>query len=303
MDNYENMTTSKKSKIKVVEENTKARCAKWDDYAHIKFVELCEEDIRKGNRPGSYLSKDGWRNLVVVFNQMTGRNYDKKQMKNHWDTIKSEWKLFKGLTHWETRLGFDAARNTIRVDDEWWEKKIAKFRNNDLYLFWYRYDAIFSNIVATGHRARAPNQTNLMHDDINEDEEGYEVEDHDIEEIDKSDDSLFDVQNIRGIDNTFTSDESLFPPTFNIKTSGASRLKEDIQSLLKLMSTMSTSTFSSGSQDGPTIVECLDILKNLPGVELGSGLWFYACDLFAKKEQREIFFRQSNNELKLGWLQ
>ncbi|KAK6917932.1 Harbinger transposase-derived nuclease domain [Dillenia turbinata] len=56
-----------------------------------------------------------------------------------------------------------------------------------------------------------------MHDDINEAEEGYEVEDHDIEETDKSDDSQFDVQNIRGLDNTFTSDESLFPPTFNVK--------------------------------------------------------------------------------------
>ncbi|KAK6942682.1 Myb/SANT-like domain [Dillenia turbinata] len=297
------MTTSKKSKTKEVEENTKARRAKWDDYAHIKFVELCKDEIRKGNRPGSYLSKDGWRNLVTVFNQMTGMNYDKKQMKNHLDTIKSELKLFKSLTHGETGLGFDATRNTIRVDDEWWEKKFVqdnrykKFRNKDLSLFWYRYDVIFSDIVAVGHRARAPSQTNLMHDDIKEGKEGYEVKDHDIEKIDKSDDSQFNVQNIRGLDDTFTSDESLFPPAFNvkekerpsetqkkIKTSSASGLKEDIQSLLKLMSTRSTSTFSSSSQDGPTIAECLDILKNLPEIELGSGLWFYACDLFAKKE-------------------
>ncbi|KAK6935295.1 Myb/SANT-like domain [Dillenia turbinata] len=79
-----------------VEENTKARCAKWDDYAPIKFVELCEEEIRKGKRPKSYLSKDRWRNLI------TGKNYDKKQMKNNWSTMKSEWKLFKSLTHGET---------------------------------------------------------------------------------------------------------------------------------------------------------------------------------------------------------
>ncbi|KAK6936986.1 hypothetical protein RJ641_034016 [Dillenia turbinata] len=120
-----------------------------------------------------------------------------------------------------------------------------------------------------------------MHDDINEGEEGYEVEDHDIEEIDKSDDSQFDVQNIRGLDDTFISDESLFPPTFNVKEKERPRLKEDIQSLLKLMSTRSTSTFSFSSQDG-------------------SGFWFYACDLFAKKEHLEIFFRQPNDELKLG---
>ncbi|KAK6935294.1 hypothetical protein RJ641_035449 [Dillenia turbinata] len=143
-----------------------------------------------------------------------------------------------------------------------------------------------------------------MHDDINKGEEGYELKDHDIEEIDKS------------LDDTFTSDERLFPPTFNvkekerpsktrkkIKTSGALGLKEDIQSLLKLMSTKSTSTFSSSSQDGSTIAKCLNILKYLRGVEIGSGIWFYACDLFVKKEQRKIFFRQPNDELKLGWLQ
>ncbi|KAK6938020.1 LOW QUALITY PROTEIN: hypothetical protein RJ641_031528 [Dillenia turbinata] len=147
-----------------------------------------------------------------------------------------------------------------------------------------------------------------MHDDINEGEEGYEVEDHDIEKTNKSDDSQFD--NIRGLDDTCTSVESLFPQTFNvkekerasktrkkIKTSGASGLKEDIQSLFKLMYIRSTSTFSSGSQDGPTIAKCLDILKNLPGVELGNKHWFYACDHFAKKEQQKIFFRQPNNEL------
>ncbi|KAK6929012.1 hypothetical protein RJ641_005217 [Dillenia turbinata] len=177
------------------------------------------------------------------------------------------------------------------------DNRYKKFKNKDLSLFWYRYDTIFSDIVATRHRALALSQTNLMHDDINKGKEGYEVEDHDIEEIDKSDDSQFDVQNIRGLDDIFTSDESLFPPTFNvkekerlsktqkkIKTSGASGLKEDIQFLLKLMSTRSKYTFSSGSQDGPTIAECLDILNNLSEVELSSGLWFYACDLFAKKE-------------------
>ncbi|KAK6923183.1 hypothetical protein RJ641_011487 [Dillenia turbinata] len=181
----------------------------WDDYANIKFVELCEEEIRKGNRLGSYLSKDGWRNLQ--------------------------------------------------------DNRYKKFRNNDLSLFWYQYDAIFSDIVATGYRVRAPSQTyslnqslkdgtDLVLDEINEGEEEYEVEDHDIEETDKSDNSQSDIQNIRGLDDTFTGDESLFPPTFNVKE------KESAS----------------------------------------SGLWFYACDLFDKEEEQEIFFRQPNDELKLG---
>ncbi|KAK6937889.1 hypothetical protein RJ641_031397 [Dillenia turbinata] len=108
------------------------------------------------------------------------------------------------------------------------DNRYKKFRNKDLSLFWYRYDAIFSDIVAIGHRARALGQTyttnqslkngsDLLLDDINEGKKGYEVEDHDIEGTDKSDDSQSDVQNIKGLDNTFIGNERLFPPTFNAK--------------------------------------------------------------------------------------
>ncbi|KAK6927852.1 Myb/SANT-like domain [Dillenia turbinata] len=233
MDNNEHNATSKKSKTEGVEENTKSRCAKWDDYTHIKFVELCEEEIRKGNRPGSYLSKDGWRNLIAVFNQMTGRNYDKKQMKNHWNTMKSEWKLFKSLTHEETGLGFDAKRNTIAVDDEWWEKKITqynrykKFRNKDLSLFLYQYDTIFSVILALRHRARAPNQTYPPNQSL---KNGIDLLLVDINEV-KRDMNLFTA--------TFNAKEkeSSSKTRKKIMAFDATGLKEDIQSLLKLMFT------------------------------------------------------------------
>ncbi|XP_060189259.1 uncharacterized protein LOC132618217 [Lycium barbarum] len=91
----------------------------------------------------------------------------KKQMKNHWDNMKKDWILFKKLMRGETGLGWDATKNTIMADDDWWERKIKeddrynKFRKIDLSLIWYRYNALFSDIVATGERARAANQEQM----------------------------------------------------------------------------------------------------------------------------------------------
>ena len=51
--------------------------AKWDNDAHLKFIELCELEIRKGNRPNTHLSKDGWKNTIKTFYKKTGRRYTK----------------------------------------------------------------------------------------------------------------------------------------------------------------------------------------------------------------------------------
>ncbi|XP_019251207.1 PREDICTED: uncharacterized protein LOC109230134 [Nicotiana attenuata] len=49
-----------------------------------------------------------------------------KKMKNHWDYMKGEWTLFKQLMRGETGLGWDATKNTIMADDDWWERKIKE---------------------------------------------------------------------------------------------------------------------------------------------------------------------------------
>ncbi|KAL2504456.1 hypothetical protein Adt_20077 [Abeliophyllum distichum] len=143
-------------------QNLNKSSARWDEFAKLKFVELCEEEISKGNRPRTYLSKDGWDNLVRRFKIMTGRSYNKKQMRNHWDSIKLEWCLFKDLMRGQSEIGWDEARKTIVADDKWWEERIQvnekfkRFRNRDLSLI-CRYDVLFSDVVDTGARSRTPN--------------------------------------------------------------------------------------------------------------------------------------------------
>ncbi|PIN26265.1 hypothetical protein CDL12_00983 [Handroanthus impetiginosus] len=100
---------------------------RWDLFLSLKFIELCEDEIGKENRPNSHFNVNGWKNL-------------------------------------ETGVGWNPIKNSLDAFDEWWERKIkensdySKFRNKDLSLIWFRYDTLFCDVAAMGERARALSQ-------------------------------------------------------------------------------------------------------------------------------------------------
>ncbi|KAJ0046543.1 hypothetical protein Pint_05010 [Pistacia integerrima] len=86
------------------------------------------------------------------------------------------------------------------------------------------------------------------------------------------------------------------------KSSVASSLKENIDSLIAMLSDKSTAESSSSLQHELTRIECMDMLKKMPGIEISSPLSFYASNLFTKKDMRELFFWHDDNEVRLNWL-
>ncbi|XP_059281445.1 L10-interacting MYB domain-containing protein-like [Lycium ferocissimum] len=300
--------------------------AKWDDDANIKFIDLCENEIRQGRRPHTHLNRDGWNNVVEEFNKDTGRNYDKKQMKNHWANMKKDWILFKKLMRGETGLGWDATKNTIMADDDWWEQKIKeddrynKFRKIDLSLMWYRYDALFSDIVATGERARTANQEQMSGIGVDLDEEGindiggYDKE-HFINPNDEANNENDDIQNVdsimfpksslkrRGlIDGIGTNTQvKKKKKKKNKAKSGAASVREDIHSLVDFMSSKSTAT--SPSIDDPVIDKCMNVLANFSNIPAGSGKYNYVYNMFLKKDVRQLFLKMETDEAQKSWLE
>ncbi|XP_049375184.1 L10-interacting MYB domain-containing protein-like [Solanum verrucosum] len=295
--------------------------AKWDDDAHLKFIELCELEIRKGNRPNTHLSRDGWKNTIKAFYEKTGRRYKKKQMKNHWDGMKAEWTLFKQLMRGDTSIGWDATKNTIMADDDWWKRKIKedvryrKFRNKDLSLIWFRYDALFSDIVATGEIARASNQSQFFETEVDSDEERPNgIDNDDMEHFINSNNEGRDES-----DDPQDMDSTMFPipslkrpnPTDGIGTSNqvkksktkstAASMKEDMHSLVELMSNNSTAT--SHAVDDPTIDKCMDFLANILGIFERGEMYNYFVNMFLKKNIRQVFLKMPTDEARKSWME
>ncbi|KAK2646637.1 hypothetical protein Ddye_021832 [Dipteronia dyeriana] len=100
------------------------RKAIWDSQSVELFCDLCIKEVEKGHRPGTYFTTVCWDNLVKNSNKTTGKEYNKVQLKNKWDTLKSEWKLWRDLIGKETGLGWNAKLKTIDAFEEWWRRKL-----------------------------------------------------------------------------------------------------------------------------------------------------------------------------------
>ncbi|XP_069153713.1 L10-interacting MYB domain-containing protein-like [Solanum lycopersicum] len=242
-------------------------------------------------------------------------------MKNHWDGMKAEWTLFKQLMRGDTGIGWDATKNTIMADDDWWKRKIKedvryrKFRNKDLSLIWFRYDALFSDIVATGGRARASNQSQFFESEVDCDEERQNgIDNDDMEHFintnneggDESDDpeemnsSMFPKQSVKRPNSTDGIGTSNQVEKSKTKSTAAS-MKEDMQSLLELMSNKSTAT--SHAVDDPTIDKCMDFLANIPNIFERGEMYNYFVNMFLKKDIRQVFLKMPTDEVRKSWME
>ncbi|PIN19960.1 hypothetical protein CDL12_07351 [Handroanthus impetiginosus] len=243
--------------------------------------------------------------------------------------MKKEWILFRRLMHQETGVGWNPIKNSLDASDEWWERKIkensdySKFRNKDLSLIWFRYDMLFSDVAATGERARAPSERSGNEIDSYEEmlEDNGESNNHEEEQVHIGDSD--DTENIEISDYNMNSgtkktnsvsNEVMFTSLDNVKRkfsgenskgkkkiSGAASLKEDIHSLLHFMANRNTATSAPSTEI--TIGAAIELLNDVPGIAPQSELWNYSCNLLSKKEMREVFVSQPCHGSRLSWLE
>ena len=98
--------------------------AQWPSRVTTIFCEACVDEVFKGNWPNTHFSKKGWTNIIATFEMKTRKEYPRVKYKHKWDSLKKDWVLWNKLKESEIGLGWDAAKGTITVTDEWWERKL-----------------------------------------------------------------------------------------------------------------------------------------------------------------------------------
>ncbi|XP_040952555.1 L10-interacting MYB domain-containing protein-like [Gossypium hirsutum] len=105
-------------------DSTLATKVVWDDELTLIFCELCVNEVNAGNRPTTHLNSKGWENVVALFQAKTQKIYRKPQLKNKWDTLKKEWRLWRELLKESTGIGWCPSKKTVDATEEWWDAKI-----------------------------------------------------------------------------------------------------------------------------------------------------------------------------------
>ncbi|XP_020598334.1 uncharacterized protein LOC110037934 [Phalaenopsis equestris] len=95
------------------------------------------------------------------------------KMKNKWDQLKKDWKLWKELKKEATGMGWDPVKCTIDSPEEWWAEKLQAFLSAKKFksvgidpVIEEKLDGMFIGVVATGTHAFTPNDICHVHTDV-----------------------------------------------------------------------------------------------------------------------------------------
>ncbi|KAK4834991.1 hypothetical protein QYF36_003585 [Acer negundo] len=149
--------------------------ASWTPAFHEIFIDICLDQKLKGNKPGTHFTKEGWRNIIESFYDKTGLRYEKKQMKNHWDSSKEQWKVWCKLIE-ASSMKWDPKTSTFGASDEEWTNFIqanpetAQFRFKELQNT-DKLNIIFNDTINSGDtevptqrkRQNVSSATSLLH--------------------------------------------------------------------------------------------------------------------------------------------
>ncbi|KAK2383299.1 hypothetical protein P8452_38479 [Trifolium repens] len=133
---------------------------KWSDdpeYEKI-FCELCIKFIRKNGRVSFK-----WKEINQEFEAAIKRNCQIKTLKNKFDTMKKDWRIWRFLKFGETGLGWDPVTGKLSCSDDWWDRKIKEkpeaknFRNKSVDPSIEEYwNQLFDDNYACGDDVVAP---------------------------------------------------------------------------------------------------------------------------------------------------
>lgn len=117
-DDVEHATTS----VPGITTNSRSRTY-WQPPMDRYFIELMQEQVRKGSRIDGVFRKQAWMEMIASFNAKFGFNYDMDVLKNRHKTLKRQYNVIKNLLELDGFI-WDDARQMVTADDYVWQDYI-----------------------------------------------------------------------------------------------------------------------------------------------------------------------------------
>ncbi|KAL5556590.1 hypothetical protein UlMin_038826 [Ulmus minor] len=256
--------------------------AVWDAVSTNTFCELCIKEVEVGHRPGTHFDKVGLENLCKNFNTATRRMYTKPQLKNKWDTLKTDWKIWKDLIGKKLVLDGIQKRKLLMHLMIGGEKypQASKFRKEGIAPeIEENIDRMFMNTTTTRDYAWTPTSgftVSLI-------ESSGDSNENNIQETSK------DIPRKRSMEQLGKQSTRWMKGKKKVKVGGAAILSEQIDHLVDAVESYKRSETSSACNKTPefTLTQCIEVLKDIPGLDRPP--YFFATGLFCAKEKISVY--------------
>ncbi|XP_008786303.1 L10-interacting MYB domain-containing protein-like [Phoenix dactylifera] len=290
--------------------------AHWKPEFHKLFVTLCLDQVVAGNKPGTHLNKKGWKYIMDEFYERTGIRYDKKQFKNHWDSMKDQWKIWSKLRRNIPEGGWDPNTQTINMSDEWWSNYLqmhpeaAQFRYKGLPLA-DLLDTLFSGGVVGGAITLEHSQGIMSNVDAEGPSQPTSSPDNNYVLHEAIPENQVRSQESPTLSQGEFENEPLLqrrrmnqdpPISLCQRKRDLGSLKFDRQRYHPYEVMESRSTATSALREEYSIRECIHLLNEMSDIQQGSELYMFALDVFLKEEYRELFIALGLPKMRRAWL-
>ncbi|KAI4351057.1 hypothetical protein L6164_005444 [Bauhinia variegata] len=239
----------------------------WPPNVESYFIDLMEEEVRKGNRQTTTLTKAAWRHINIELKRKFGKEYTPVQFKNKFNQLRGIWREFDSLLKMESGLGYNSITGHIIATDNQWKKLYEKYKFAKKYkkkgcLHYDKLSAIFGDPNASSANQIPSIKSTSISNDDSEGENTFVQEEDDYQPKEKAN-VIKDIKKRKvAFANTLTAFE------------------ESSKKQLEILENMSTRhvTMSSGIamgevvgqsnvQDKESLMTCLRVLQGLEGID------------------------------------
>ncbi|RVW13271.1 L10-interacting MYB domain-containing protein [Vitis vinifera] len=265
-------------------QNIEISRANWTDPIQRKhFIDLCLQEANKGFRSGGGLKSSAWPRIAEELEKLLGKHYTSKQLKNGWDYMKRQYLIWSKMMTM-TGHGYNSVTKTFDWPAEKWEEYLQKYPEAKQFRFKplanvEELEALFEGVLATGSKNWSSG--GVM---------AYGAEESSTHSTSMPSETSISLE----------EDEDL-PRNTNDEAEG-SKKKQKKGKKEQTQEEMNRIVNVLENFEGPTVKECMKILKRLLTYE--DPLYYVAINAFCKKkEYREVWMEMESDEERMGWIQ
>ncbi|XP_059650587.1 uncharacterized protein LOC132296400 [Cornus florida] len=292
----------------------------WDDSLTEKFCNIMEEQVRAGNRTDTTFNPKGWTTMVKEMKVQTGIKFDKTQLRNKFNQLRTIYIEFKKLLL-ETSVGYNHETGMVIVEEERWGRlsKVInganKFRRHG-YKHFDKISTIFGDTYATGMHAHpstaAPPAIILpTPNDDDDEEEGCHVSPPPLRKGKKAKrDSLSPSMAalLSGIDENSARrtermeaaiEKAIKVSSTSTRVSSCEKGDDEVLSPSKKDRDDEVLSPFKKDKDDEMFEACMLLLQKIPGIEMAQ--FAKVSKLLHDSEKWQKFFLSSPEEIRIGW--